>query len=189
MRETGSAPTAVAPADHPGPTAMTPATPRHLWALAGLTIVLTTAARLPSVAAGVEEEVVTGPMAEVVEDLPDADLAVAIGTTTALVISIALKILVLTAAMAVERRTRRAGHVVVRGRHLSLAFLVVVSVLLSVQLIALVLGLQTPGVEPWSTVLALGLAVTAALTVRHARWRAPLRLALALLLAVVCLAV
>ncbi|WP_146070991.1 hypothetical protein [Cryobacterium sp. Y57] len=182
MRATGSAPTVTVELRRA-------TTPRLLWGLAGLAVALSTVARLPAISAGVEEEVLTGPMSELVGELPDADLAVAIGTMTGLVLSIALKLLVVAGAMAVEHRTRRAGHVIVGGRYLSLTFLVVTGTLLAVQLVSLALGLQSSGVKPWSLILGAGLAVVGTFVVRDARWSVFPRLALAMLLTGVCLAV
>lgn len=162
---------------------------RRAWLLAAALVAGLTAARMPQVSDRVDAELASGPMEQAVGELPDAQLAVAIGTTTGLVLSIALKVLVMAAGAAVERRTRRAGHVPIAGRRWSLAYVVVVGTLTTTQIVPLALGLEPSGVEPWSVAAAAVIAVGAALATTDARWAPGRRVLLALALAAVCLAV
>ncbi|RMI13877.1 hypothetical protein EBM89_02590 [Cellulomonas triticagri] len=149
------------------------------WGLLLLVVSALTAARVPQVSDDVAARLARGDSGVDLDGLEQAELAVTIGTVTALVLALALQVLVVAGAIAVERRTAAAGRLVVAGRPLSLTFLVVGGVLVLAQGTALLLPAAGGRVEVLVP-LALVVATAATALARDgARWGLPARAAIA----------
>ena len=183
---TATTPQADASSLQESPRARVRRTSPGIWAGAALLTALVTVGRFPTVSRQVEQQLLAGPMAEKFRTLPDADLAVSIGTVSALVMVIALQVITMAVAIVVERRTPQAGALTVAGRPLSLTFLVVVGTFLTVQIACLVLRLQPTSLESWQLAVGALAAVSSALAVRDARWGPGRRLGLAIVIAAAC---
>ena len=158
-------------------------TPRRVWGAVVLAVTAATVARLPQVRREVEVRLAAGEGGVGSTDLEQAELAVTMGTTTALVLALALQALVAAGAMALERRTSGAGRAVVRGTPLSLTFLVVGGVMLCAQVAALLHPVSAGSVAvlvPLALVVGLG---STALARTGARWGLAARASFAVCLA------
>lgn len=168
-------------------------TPGRLWLAAYVVLAAIAAARLPGIRVEVRSQLARSEVAAQYAELKQADLAVQIGTTTALLVIMVGYLLVFVCARALELRLPVPVRYSARGwPPVSLAFAVVATVTIGIQGVMLLLGVTSPRSDGRVWAVALLAAVLSAVFVRpQARTlAATLRNAgLALLFAAACLLV